>query len=48
MDVWGSARDYENQHGGYGFGAKNVDEERIIKFCVWQLRVSFLKKGKVT
>ena len=44
MDVWGSARDNENQHGGYGFGAKNVDEERIIKFCVWQLESIFSEK----
>lgn len=44
MDVWGSARDYENQHGGYGFGAKNVDELQSFAYDSWEYL--FWKKGK--
>ena len=28
-----SIEDYEDQHGGYGFGFRNKQWERILKFC---------------
>ena len=30
--VGGSAENYENQHGGYGFGVRNYKRETILEF----------------
>ena len=31
--VRSKAEDYDNQHGGYGYGVMNKERERILKFC---------------
>ena len=33
INSWGSIEDYENQHGGYGFGVSNMEEESVLEFC---------------